>query len=81
MNADTLLLTLSTLVLVLSPSSAWAYLDPGTGSYFLQLLLGGVLAGLFALKMFWARVKTWFRNLRGPSRATPPEGRGSADDR
>jgi len=36
---------------------AHAYLDPGTGSYLLQLALAGLLAGLFALKAFWARIK------------------------
>jgi hypothetical protein len=41
---------------LLLPSTAHAYLDPGTGSYVLQILIGTVLGGLFALGMFWRRV-------------------------
>jgi hypothetical protein len=32
----------------LSTHSAWAYVDPGTGSYFFQLLIAG-LAGIWYL--------------------------------
>jgi len=55
-----LLLALS---LLLAPSVAYAYLDPGTGSYVLQLLLGTVLGGLFALGLFWRRVIAFIRHL------------------
>jgi drug/metabolite transporter (DMT)-like permease len=34
-------------------SNAYAYLDPGTGSYFLQLLIAGLLGALFFIKTFW----------------------------
>ncbi len=40
------------------PMLAQAYLDPGTGSFMLQLLFAGVLAGIFYLKIFWTRVKS-----------------------
>ncbi len=32
---------------------AHAYLDPGTGSILLQLLLGGVAGGLVIMKLYW----------------------------
>ena len=32
------------------------YLDPGTGSLFLQLLLGGVAGFLVVLKLSWRRI-------------------------
>ena len=35
----------------------WAYLDPGTGSMVLQILLAGALSGAFF-------VKSWFRQVR-----------------
>lgn len=39
---------------------AHAYLDPGSGSMFVQLLLGGV-AGLFVLvKMYWRQLAAKF---------------------
>ncbi len=33
-----------------------AYMDPGTGSLFLQLLLGGVAGAAVLLKVFWRRL-------------------------
>ena len=43
---------------------AYAYLDPGTGSMILQLLLGGVAGGLVILKLYWQRLKGLFRSSR-----------------
>ena len=40
-----------------------AYLDPGTGSFIFQMLIAGFVGGLFALKLFWARVKTFLGEL------------------
>lgn len=39
---------------------AHAYLDPGSGSMFLQLLLGGVAGILLAIKIFWRRILSMF---------------------
>jgi hypothetical protein len=39
---------------------AYAYLDPGTGSMLLQLLLGGVAGALVVGKLYWQRVKDLF---------------------
>jgi hypothetical protein len=36
-----------------------AYLDPGTGSYVLQIVLATLFGGLFALKQSWADLKVW----------------------
>jgi hypothetical protein len=33
-----------------------AYLDPGTGSLFLQILLGGVAGLAVFIKLFWRRI-------------------------
>ena len=60
---------ISTILIVLALSytvfteEAYAYLDPGTGSYILQLIIAGLLGGLFALKMFWGKVKNFCVNL------------------
>ncbi len=40
-----------------------AYLDPGSGSYLLQLLLAALFGGLFAIRMSWTRIKSFFRRL------------------
>lgn len=34
-----------------------AYLDPGSGSFLLQLLVAGILGGLFAMRAFWGRLR------------------------
>jgi hypothetical protein len=36
--------------------AVFAYLDPGTGSMLVQLLVGGVAAAGVALKLYWHRV-------------------------
>jgi hypothetical protein len=40
--------------------SALAYLDPGTGSMILQLLLGGVAGALAIGKLYWGSLKDFF---------------------
>jgi hypothetical protein len=47
------------LVLLATPATAWAYVDPTAGSIFLQLLLGGVAGLLVAVKLTYRRVLTW----------------------
>jgi hypothetical protein len=36
---------------------AWAYLDPGTGSMMLQLLLGGIAGAMVAGRLYWHRFR------------------------
>lgn len=38
-----------------------AYLDPGTGSLVLQLLVGGIAGAIAFAKFRWEMVKGWFR--------------------
>jgi hypothetical protein len=40
-----------------------AYLDPGSGSYLLQLLIAAALGGLLLLRVYWSKVKTFVRRL------------------
>jgi hypothetical protein len=37
---------------------AHAYIDPGTGNYLLQLIVASLFGALFAIKVFWTKVKT-----------------------
>ena len=46
----------------------FAYLDPGTGSMLVQLLVGGFAAVGVALKLYWHRILRLFR-----IRKTEPE--------
>jgi hypothetical protein len=43
--------------------SAFAYLDPGTGSYIFQVLVAIFIGGLFTIKMYWQKIKIFFANL------------------
>lgn len=45
------------LILALIAQPAFAYLDPGTGSMLLQVILGGVAAVGVALKLFWHKIR------------------------
>ncbi|MFQ6112623.1 MAG: hypothetical protein ACE5NG_00895 [bacterium] len=45
------------------PHMVYAYLDPGTGSYILQILLAGLLGASFLIKTFWKNIKAFFVNL------------------
>jgi hypothetical protein len=44
-------------------STILAYLDPGSGSYMLQLLIAAALGGLLLLRLYWAKVKSFVRRL------------------
>jgi|688.fasta_scaffold11403_11 hypothetical protein len=37
-----------------------AYLDGGSGSMLLQLLLGGAAGGIAVVKIYWHRIKSFF---------------------
>lgn len=38
-----------------------SYIDAGTGSLMIQVLIGSIAGGILALKMSWKRMKNWFR--------------------
>ena len=45
------------------PTPAHAYLDPGTGSYFIQIALAALVGAAFAVRLFWGRIKAFFQKL------------------
>ena len=55
-----------------------AYLDPGSGSMILQVILGGLAAAAVFLKMFWHRMLVAFRIRR--SEASARRAESSAPD-
>ena len=54
---------LGVILLLLTPSYAWAYVDPGTGSYLFQLAAAGFLAGAYTLRRYWHALTTTMRSL------------------
>lgn len=55
-----------------------AYLDPGTGSMILQVLLGGVAGALVVGKLYWAKIKRMFKS-PAPSASKSSENSQSTD--
>ncbi len=51
------------LLLLSIPRQAFAYLDAGTGSYFIQMLIAVVCGGILALKIWWKKCAAFFRGL------------------
>ena len=45
---------------VITSDYAYGYLDPGTGSYILQIILAGLLGVGVGVKMFWSKIKSIF---------------------
>ena len=60
---------------------AYAYLDPGTGSMILQVLLGGAAGVAFAGKLYWQRVPGDDRRAAGNVTASAPEQQASEPTR
>ncbi len=54
-----ILLLLSAIVVL--EKDAYAYLDPGTGSMMLQMLVAGLLGLAFTLKTYWQRIISYFK--------------------
>jgi hypothetical protein len=70
------------MTLLLAARDAGAYVDPGTGSYFLQILLAGLLGAAFAVRLYWRKIKSFLtgtgsgRDKRGEDRQTGEDGKG-----
>ena len=47
-------------LLLLAFTDAFAYLDPGTGSMLLQVILGGIAAVVVAIKLYWHKLRAAF---------------------
>lgn len=65
------------LLLLMSASDAWAYIEPGVGSYLFQLVIAGGLAGLYTARKYWSTLKTTWRSKFGGRRhpvSSPPDG-------
>jgi hypothetical protein len=53
----------------------FAYIDPGTGSFILQLLIGAVCGGLFAVKLFWNKISSFLKRLLPSGRKNGNSGK------
>ena len=51
-------------ILLISPAPAWAYLDPGTASMILQVVISVLVGAAVAIKIYWNKVKDFFIGFR-----------------
>ena len=58
-----------------SAQEAHAYLDPGSGSMILQLLMGGIAGAAVVFKLYWQQFIGIFRSTKGGA-----SGPSSSDD-
>jgi hypothetical protein len=60
-------------LLVLAPA-AHAYLDPGSGSFLFQLLIGGLVGAAVTVRAYWGRIRAFFTR-----RSARKDSSGSAE--
>lgn len=63
---------LAVAMVCVTPSYAWAYVDPGTGSYLFQLAAAGLLAGMYTLRRYWFALTGVLRH-RSADASAPPK--------
>ncbi len=73
-NVVIVLLIVFASIYLSSPPRAEAYLDPGTGSYILQILIAGLLSALFMIKPVLSRIKLFTAKLFGRTKEDNDEG-------
>lgn len=44
------------------------YLDPGSGSFILQIIIAALFGSLFVIKAYWRKIINFFRNLFSKNR-------------
>jgi hypothetical protein len=47
------------------------YVDPGSGSYLIQMIIAAVLGGLFYFKNLWWSIKSFFSRKKKEEDKTP----------
>jgi hypothetical protein len=63
----------------LAPTNAYAYLDPGTGTFALQGLIAGIAGGVLGLRAYWRRIGKLFRRAKAASEAWPEQPLSGGD--
>jgi hypothetical protein len=48
-------------IVFLTYSNAYAYIDPGTGSFVVQAVIASVAGAIYVLKTYWARITSFFK--------------------
>ena len=56
------------------PGNAYCYIDPGTGSFMLQILVGIIIGAIVTLKVYWAKTKIFLSGLFSSKKKTGKDG-------
>lgn len=77
--AYNLFVALAAVTYLLMPQPAYAYLDPGTGGYILQLLAAAAVGAAFAIKAFWHNIKAYYNRLinKDKNSGNPPDNQNT----
>jgi hypothetical protein len=67
-------LVFACLLLFASTQGVHAYIDPGTGSYVIQILIAALAGAAFAVKIYWRKIKGIF------SRSSPESQAPESDE-
>ena len=71
-------------LIAMGSTPVFAYVEPGAGNLFLQLILGGVAGICLLLKLYWrdltARLLPWARSAPPPSEQPDSEKTEAQDD-
>ena len=54
-------LKIATVLFLWVTAGCFGYIDPGTGSYVIQVILAAVVGLSFGLKLFWRNIKGFFK--------------------
>ncbi len=47
------------------------YIDPGSGSYLVQMIIAAILGGMFYIKTIWKKIRLFFTKSKGVSENEP----------
>jgi hypothetical protein len=67
-------------VLLSTNSARMPYLDPGTGSFLIQLLIAGLLAVGVLLRLFWGRITKLFTKIKFKKDNNEDDGQEEDDE-
>lgn len=68
------------LLLVMPNGTAHAYLDPGSGSFIIQILIAALAGSLLTLRVFWSRIIGFFRKSDESTQETSDASSPEAED-
>jgi hypothetical protein len=73
-------LIIAGLWLVFPNGTAQAYLDPGSGSFIIQVLIAALAGAVLTLRVFWDRIIGFFRRSDVPSTEESDSSAAASDD-